>query len=411
MINFSQLLSEKKNAVLEHWLKAVKQDREISSDENLSITAVKNHVPRVLDAMVTILSRSADNDLQTLVEASLEHGTLRAEQGFSAVEISREYRLLRRTILAALEPAMLQSSVTEVFRVFHIVDAVVDEAIAQCFKSYVDERLRELEQIQQQLTLTNQELTRLVHANQDNLSHLAHEFKTPLNSIIGYSELLLRQQQRFEFGDNLPSMDGIERVLRNGRQLLRLVNDILEISRYDSGKMHLNLVQTDVQTIVNTVVETIEPMAIEQGLKLTVDCNNAPAQILNDPFRLQQILTNLLSNAVRYTKTGSIAIVCQTAADQGWHLTVQDTGVGIAPEDQPHIFDPYYRVKSSNQTQTIDGTGLGLAIVARLVNLMQGKIEVFSQIGMGTTFVVTLPIEVKIAESAIANPPNSVFSK
>jgi signal transduction histidine kinase len=406
MINFSQLLAEKKNTVLEHWVEAVKQDRDIHSDDKLSPTAVKNHVPRVLDAMVSVLSQSTDDDLQTLVEASLDHGILRAEQGFSAVEIAREYRLLRRTILAALETELFNSSAIEVFRVFYVVDAVVDEAIAQCFKSYVDERLRELEQIQNQLTLTNQELTRLVHANQDNLSHLAHEFKTPLNSIIGYSELLLRQQRHFSFGDNLPNLDSIERVLRNGRQLLRLVNDILEISRYDSGKMQLHPMQTDVQAIVKTVVETIEPMALEQGLKLTVDCKHAPIQVLTDPFRLQQILTNLLSNAVRYTKTGSISVVCQTVAEHCWKLIVQDTGVGIAPEDQPYIFDPYYRAKSSHQAQRTDSTGLGLAIVARLVNLMQGKIEVISQIGVGTTFAVVLPIEAKIAESAIVNLSN-----
>lgn len=402
MVNFSQLLAEKKNDVLERWVRAVKQDRHISSDDVLSSTAVRNHIPRVLDAIVSVLSRTMDNDLHSLVEASLDHGVMRAEQGFSAVEIAREYRLLRRSIFAELETELLQSNALEVFRVFQIVDAVVDEAIAQCFKSYVDERLRELEQIQRQLSLTNQELTRLVHTHQDNLSHLAHEFKTPLNSIIGYSELLLRQQQSSKFGDNLPSIDSVERVLRNGRQMLRLVNDMLEISRCDSGKMQLHPAVTDVRRIIQNAVETIAPMAIDRGLQLNVDDLDAPTQVWTDPLRLQQIITNLLSNAVRYTEVGSVTITCQLTSSKEWLLSVADTGIGIAPEDQLHIFDPYYRARISQPPASMDGTGLGLAIVARLVHLLQGKIDLVSQSGAGSTFTVMLPIKAKISEDTVA---------
>jgi signal transduction histidine kinase len=402
MVNFSQLLAEKKNDVLERWMQAVKQDRHISSDNVLSSTAVRNHIPRVLDAMVSVLSRTLNNDLQSLVEASLDHGVVRAEQGFSAAEIAREYRLLRRAIFVELETELLQSNALEVFRVFRIVDAIVDEAIAQCFKSYVDERLRELEQVQHQLSLTNQELTRLVHTHQDNLSHLAHEFKTPLNSIIGYSELLLRQQHSPQFGDNLPSIDSVERVLRNGRQMLQLVNDVLEISRYDSGKMQLHPTVTNVRGVLQNAVEMIAPLANDRNLQLKINDLDAPTQVLTDPLRLQQIVVNLLSNAVRYTEIGSVTITCQLKSSEEWLLSVADTGIGIAPEEQSHIFDPYYRVKTSQAPTSIDGTGLGLAIVARLVHLLQGKIELVSQVGIGSSFTLTLPLKVQILEDTIA---------
>ncbi len=196
MNDFSQLLSDKVNVITDTWVMAVRQDRQIESADKLSRTAIQNHILLVLEAMVTVISQYQNSEIQPIVEASWHHGVLRAAQGFDPTEIAREYRLLRQVIFATLETELLQATPTEVFRVFRLIDATVDEAIAQCFKSYVDERLVELEQLQSQLQLNNQELTRLVRANQDNLSHLAHELKNPLTSIIGYSDLFLRQERK-----------------------------------------------------------------------------------------------------------------------------------------------------------------------------------------------------------------------
>jgi signal transduction histidine kinase len=146
--------------------------------------------------MATVLSHTQESEIQPIVKASLYHGMLRAEQGFDPAEVAREYRLLRQVIFSVLEANLLTGTPAEAIRAVRLIDAVIDEAIAQCFKSYVDERLRELQQLQNQLTRTNQELTRLLRANQESLSVLAHELKTPLNSIIGYSELFLRHQAR-----------------------------------------------------------------------------------------------------------------------------------------------------------------------------------------------------------------------
>ncbi|HEY9749471.1 MAG TPA: ATP-binding protein, partial [Allocoleopsis sp.] len=127
---------------------------------------------------------------------------------------------------------------------------------------------------------------------------------------------------------------------------------------------------------------------------LVVDCDRAPTKVLTDPLRLQQIVTNLLSNAIRYTESGTIWLICESLGDRQWSLVVRDTGIGIAPGEQALIFDPFYRAEN-NGMQVPDSTGLGLAIVSQLVNLMQGKIELTSQLGVGSTFTVTLPREIK----------------
>ena len=405
MKDFSKLLVDKTELILEQWVEAVRQDSCIESADELPRPAIENHLSHVLSAMATVLSQSQDSQIKPIVQASLHHGVLRAEQGFDPAEVAREYRLLRQVIFSVLEANLLTATVAEGIRAVHLIDIVIDEAIGQCFTSYVDERLRELQQLQIQLARTNQELTRLMRANQNNISVLAHELKTPLNSIIGYSELFLRHQRRpSEEKDSLPKLEHIERVLRNGRQLLRLVNDTLELSRADNEKMPLRLMQTDVKSLIDSVVEVLEPMALAKDLELVIDYSLAPTQVLTDSLRLQQIVTNLLSNAIRYTQQGKIQLTCQVLNDNQWELVVSDTGQGIASEDQKRIFEPFFRVGSNQQSYLPESTGLGLAIVARLVKLLQGKIELVSQLEVGSKFTVTLPLEVKTIETAMTQP-------
>ncbi len=393
-MDFSQTLIAKSDAILDQWVEAVYQDQQIEATNELTFNAVRDSLPRVLNALATVLSESETSDLQTVVDASLEHGTLRAQQGFEPAEIAREYRLLRFVIFSFLEEDLLQGSAQDVLRAVRLIDTVIDEAIARCFNSYTQGRLQELKQLQSQLRLTNQELTRLVSANKDNLSHLAHELKTPLTSIIGYADLFLRQQrQQPELKDTYANLESIERVLKSGRLLVRLINDTLEISRCDAGQMKLQPTLTDVRSLINFVLEIIDPLARAKELSLVVEYERAPSQVITDPLRLQQILTNLLSNAIRYTESGSIHLQCWTLSQQQWAISVTDSGIGISPDAQAQIFNPYFREVTSPKVQSSDGTGLGLAIVSRLVQLMDGEIKVDSQLGKGSTFTVILPLE------------------
>ncbi|MDF5719968.1 MAG: HAMP domain-containing sensor histidine kinase [Rhizonema sp. PD37] len=395
MKDFSHLLSNKTQTIIAQWLEAVRLDKKISSAKNLSRTAIEDHIDYILTAMVTVLSQFKESEIKPIVEASLTHGTLRANQGFDAEEIAREYSLLRNVIFDILEQELLDASSKEVLRAVRLIDLVLDEAIAHCFKSYTEQRLAELQHLQKHLSLNNQELTRLVRANQDNISFFAHELKNPLTSIIGYSDLFLRiQKQKTEEKDSYKNLEHIERVLCNGRKLLRLINDLLEISRYDAGEMKLHPEPLDLCEVIYDVYEVLESLTGEKDLQVVIDCDRTSKQVVTDSLRFQQIVTNLLSNAIRYTKSGTVKVKCEILDDNKWAIVVSDTGVGISPEDREQIFEPYFRVGLSQKSYLPDSTGLGLAIVLRLVKLLQGEIDLVSQEGVGSTFTVTFPLEV-----------------
>ncbi|MTJ47997.1 HAMP domain-containing histidine kinase [Dolichospermum sp. UHCC 0259] len=345
--------------------------------------------------MLNVGSKFQGSDFKSIVTASWEHGLFRATQGFDPEEISREYHQLRTVIFDTIYADLLQETPTDIIRAMRLIDRVIDQAIARRFISYVDERLRELDHLHTTLTLHNQELTRLVNANRENLSLLTHDLKQPLASIIGYSDLFLRQHQKTDDKENYHDIEHIERVLRNGRQLLRLINDLLELSRYESGKIKLDLTSPDVCEIINNVCEMLEPLAAEKELVLVVNCQQEPQKIITDAFQLQQIIINLVSNAIRYTESGSIKITCHVLDDQKWELIVSDTGIGIAPENQKQIFEPYFRC-TSQKSHLPDSSGLGLTIVSRLVKLLQGEIKLVSEPGVGSTFTVILPLQMEM---------------
>ncbi len=395
MEDFSQLLIDKKKVIIENWLKKVCQDSEIESTEGLSRPAIVNHLDHVLSALATVLSKNSEDDFEAIVEASLNHGILRAEQGYDANEIAREYHLFRQAIFSTLEKHLLKATAAEIMRAMRSIDSVVDEAIARCFKSYTHQRIEELEHLQNQLTLHNQELTRFVRTSQDNLSFLAHELKTPLTSIIGYSDLFLRiQKQKAEVRDTYGSLEHIQRVLNSGRQLLRLINNALEISRLEAGEIKLKLEPINPHELIAEVCKMLQPSLDNKNIEISINCQNAPETVVTDVLKLQQVITNLVSNAIRYTESGTIEINCEILDRSKYKIEVSDTGIGIAEEDLVNIFNPYYRAKSKGESCFIDGTGLGLAIVAQIIQLIQGEIKVESVLGDGSTFTVILPLKI-----------------
>lgn len=391
-IDFSTTLNQKRNTIIERWIRAVFEDQQIEATNELTFEAVRDSLPRVLKSLAAMLADDQPENFRVIDEASLEHGVIRAEQGFEPAEIAREYRLLRSVIFSELEADLVQASPKDVLRATRLIDTVIDEAIARCFDSYTQGRMAELEKLKTQLQLTNQELTRLVRASHDNMSKLTHELKTPLTSIIGYADFFLRQQQQPNPKDSYAHLESIERVLRNGRLLLRLINDTLQLQQGD-GQIKLKMASINPRELIQAVVEIIEPLIRNKGLELKVDCDRSPQQIQTDPLRLQQILTNLLSNAVRYTESGYVEVAIETLEEHHWSITVRDSGVGMTQDDQKHVFEPYFRVGDVPLSETDQGTGLGLAVVSQLVELMQGEILLSSQVGQGSTFTVIFPTE------------------
>lgn len=259
-MDFSLVLLDKSDTIVEKWVEAVRQDGKIETAKEIPYPQIRNSLPVLLQAIATMLSQSEDSDIKTLVQKALEHGALRAKQGCDAGEIAREYRLVRWEIFSVLEEDLLKGTPAEVIRAMRLIDTALDEVIYRSFKIYTEEGLQELDDLQTQLKLTNQELTRLVLASKENLAHLAHELKTPLTSIIGYSALFLRKHNR-QTEDSLPNLEHIEKVLRSGRQLLKLINNALESSQYEAGKMQLQPTPVDVRAVMSELGEMVEPLA------------------------------------------------------------------------------------------------------------------------------------------------------
>jgi signal transduction histidine kinase len=220
------------------------------------------------------------------------------------------------------------------------------------------------------------------------VSVVSHELRTPLTSIKGYVDLLV--------AGGVGSLDELQReflgiVKENADRLVGLINDLLDISRIESGKVELHRAAVPLQPLVESVVQSLRPQlkAKEQTIRTNVPGDLPPA--FCDQARVLQILTNLLSNAHKYTPAGGTIDVC--AAHQGAYLRidVRDDGVGLSPEDQAQLFNKFFRAKNQLAIE-VGGTGLGLAITRYLVEMQGGEISVRSALGSGSTFSFTLPL-------------------
>jgi signal transduction histidine kinase len=242
------------------------------------------------------------------------------------------------------------------------------------------------------LVKANEELQEANRLKNRFLARVSHELRTPLNAIIGYTDMNLAGY----YGDlNAPQREALERVQRNGRQLLHLINDVLDLSRIDAEGVELQRTDFSPRELVQSVVATVEPRVQRKGLELTYEVDpDLPETLLGDQMRLNQILLNLVDNAIKFTDHGIIHVSARNGDFNGgkdmWTLQVQDTGRGISERELPYVFEEF-RQGSSVYGRQADGVGLGLAIARRLVDAMGGEIRVRSRLGAGSTFTVVLP--------------------
>jgi GAF domain-containing protein/anti-sigma regulatory factor (Ser/Thr protein kinase) len=222
------------------------------------------------------------------------------------------------------------------------------------------------------------------------LANMSHELRTPLNAILGYTELMVDGI----YGELPARAAGVlERVQNNGKHLLALINDVLDLAKIEAGQLTLTLEDFAMPDVVQSVVSATEGLANTKGLKFTADIMPGLPTGHGDARRLSQVLLNLVGNAVKFTDAGEVAIGA-LAENGNFVLTVRDTGPGIAAADQDKIFGEFQQVDNSN-TRKKGGTGLGLAISKRMVEMHGGSISVESELGRGATFRVTLPIRVE----------------
>jgi signal transduction histidine kinase len=219
------------------------------------------------------------------------------------------------------------------------------------------------------------------------LDTMSHELLTPMNGIIGFSQLLLRQHKQLLTGQQT---EMVGRILRNGKNLLVLIKDILDLSKIENGRTELETEEFDLAHLVMDVALEFGNQATDKNVAMFVSVCLENQLIVNDKLRLRQVLVNLISNAVKFTHRGSIFIEARELNGDRLIITVRDTGIGIGETELPHIFDKFHQADQSI-TRQYPGTGLGLAISASLVKMMNGTITVESQPEKGSTFRIEFP--------------------
>jgi signal transduction histidine kinase/CheY-like chemotaxis protein/putative methionine-R-sulfoxide reductase with GAF domain len=233
------------------------------------------------------------------------------------------------------------------------------------------------------------------------LANMSHELRTPLNAIIGVTEMLHEDAVDLKRDDEL---EPLERVLRAAKHLLALINDILDLSKIEAGKMDIHVESFAIAPLVEEVVQTIATMATKNGNKVVVDCTADLGTMRADQTRIRQALLNLASNANKFTERGTVTIAARRTTEAGreWvTLAVSDTGIGLTPEQMGKLFQDFVQADAST-TRKYGGTGLGLAISRRFCQMMGGDITVASEPGRGSTFAIRVPAEVGAAATAPA---------
>ncbi|MDP9200657.1 MAG: ATP-binding protein [Gemmatimonadota bacterium] len=224
---------------------------------------------------------------------------------------------------------------------------------------------------------------------------MSHELRTPINAVIGYSTLMLDNI----YGPlNAKQKEGLQRTLKAARHLLELVNDVLDLSKIEAGKIELSLQPVMFPSLIDDLFVTVRPLADDYGSSLSLEMDGESFNIVSDPRRVRQILLNLLSNAIKFGEGKPIRVVCTQNENKGVEIEVVDQGVGIANDDIARIFEEFVQVSESKQP----GTGLGLPISRRLAQLLDGSLSVHSVPGQGSSFRLTLPASLEDDMTATA---------
>jgi signal transduction histidine kinase len=256
-----------------------------------------------------------------------------------------------------------------------------------------DKKIRNLEFLQKLniLKIEKDSAEKMANIKHDFLANMSHEIRTPINSIMGIC-YLLQQRQLDEMSFNY-----VNRLKRSGENLLGIINDVLDISKIESGKMELVYHPFSLNALLQDILHAIEPKAIEKNINFSINKKHKEdIQLIGDAVRLQQILINLVSNAIKFTEKGSVTLQISTNENNDQSLEIKfnviDTGIGIPKDKIDKIFERYEQASATIKT-TFGGTGLGLSISKKMIELMDGTIEIKSKLGKGSQFTVTIPFQ------------------
>jgi signal transduction histidine kinase/DNA-binding response OmpR family regulator len=311
---------------------------------------------------------------------------------------SRAAELERENDAARQVNAQLEEATNK----FESITARLEESVHKLrTRAEAAERARaELEQRNRVLAEQNRRLGLEGQSRARFLANISHELRTPMNAIIGFTSLLSDDPSLQLSARHRGSLD---RVSRNARDLLELINNVLDLSKIEAGRMDVYAEPADARDLIERAIGVVEPLKENRPVKLHMEIEDGLPSLRTDRTKVQQILINLLSNAIKFTNEGEVKVRAERAGPDRINISVSDTGVGIAESDIAKIFEEFRQVGSGGQGAR-RGTGLGLTITRRLVELLGGEINVLSRLGEGSVFAVTLPVEV---EGRITATPES----
>jgi signal transduction histidine kinase len=299
-----------------------------------------------------------------------------------------------------VSPLEAKHEVLGVVCLVHRADEVVPEAAVSTLRALCGQVALVVRNIQynEELARKNQELTHLDQLKSDFMATMSHELRTPLTSIIGYSDMLLSGMTG-ELNEKQSAF--VDSILKGGEALLNLINDVLDLTKIEAGRLELNREAVDLRAALLGVLPVVKPRAQDKRIRISTFLPTDLPLVWADPGKLNQILLNLITNGIKYThENGSVSVEARTLEGLV-EIWVNDTGIGIAREDQDKVFQRFTQIDSS-ATRSQGGTGLGLAIVRELVELHGGTIRLQSKLGKGSSFVFTMPISTRPADPLAA---------
>jgi signal transduction histidine kinase len=280
------------------------------------------------------------------------------------------------------------------------------ERLSEAFNHMLDNLMESQHKLEQankqldakisQLSDKNIELFKANKIKSEFLANMSHEFRTPLNAILGFAELL-REKPAAEIEK---SRRWAENIISSGRSLLNMINDLLELAKAESAKIVIHIEKTSVPQLLEGLAAFFSPLTEQKSIKIRLDVADNLPLVDTDSQKVQQILYNLLSNAIKFTPSGGrIAISAGMLEDTAIRISIKDTGPGISREDQGKIFEKFHQLDGSI-TRKSEGTGLGLAICKQLANLLAASIHLESELGVGSTFSLDLPVHLKVLDDS-----------
>lgn len=292
-----------------------------------------------------------------------------------------------------ITPDLLSATLRNVIRIYQ-VELQVESFNQQLRENneLLKKKNKELEEKKEQIHLQNLKLLEASETKSKFLATMSHELRTPLNAIMAFSQMLQRKNKE---NFSTSQLEMIERIHNNGKNLLALINDILDLSKIEAVGLQLHPEELDLSLLIANTIDELRSLNSQKKLELEVKMNLQNTKIINDKTRIRQILVNLISNAIKFTEQGMVSIEANEISENHIAILIKDTGIGISANDMKHIFEPFRQINQSI-SRKYGGTGLGLAITESLIKMMDGHILVDSEVDKGSTFRVELPRYIQV---------------